>query len=92
MLATFFDTYLPETRRRSKNTILSYADGFVVLFRCFREVKGKVNYFLNLKDLTPRLVDEYVLWMQNTMCYSAATQEQRLAVMNFIRKFPHTRA
>lgn len=91
LLATFFDTYLPETRRCSKNTISSYADGFAVLFRFFREVKGKANYLINFKDLTPQLFDEYILWMQNTMCYSAATQKQRLAAVNSFLKYASRR-
>ncbi len=90
-LAAFFDTYLPETRRCSKNTISSYADGFVMLFRFFREVKGKANYLINFKDLTPQLFDEYILWMQNTMHYSAATQKQRLAAVNSFLKYASRR-
>lgn len=90
-LAVFFDTYLPETRRCSKNTISSYADGFVILFRFFREVKGKANYLINFKDLTPQLFDEYILWMQNTMHYSAATQKQRLAAINSFLKYASRR-
>lgn len=90
-LAVFFDTYLPETRGCSKNTIASYADGFSILFRFFYEVKGKANYLINFKDLTPQSFDEYILWMQNTMHYSPATQRQRLAAVNSFLKYASRR-
>jgi len=90
-LAAFFDTHLLETRGCSKNTISSYADGFVILFRFFHEVKGKANYLINFKDLTPQLFDEYILWMQNTMHYSSATQKQRLAAVNSFLKYASRR-
>lgn len=90
-LAVFFDTYLPETRGCSQNTISSYADGFVILFRFFHEEKGKANYLINFKDLTPQLFDAYILWMQNTMHYSAATQKQRLAAVNSFLKYASRR-
>ena len=39
-LAEYFNIYLPINKKCSKNTISSYADGFVALFRFFKEIKG----------------------------------------------------
>lgn len=90
-LATYFDEYLPTIRRCSANTISSYADGFVVFFRFFEEQKGRKHYLIDYKDLTPQLIDEYVLWMQNTMKYSASSQKQRIAAISTFLKYASRR-
>lgn len=39
-LAEYFNIYLPINKKCCKNTISSYADGFVALFQFFKEIKG----------------------------------------------------
>ena len=90
-LSTYFDEYLPAVRRCSERTINSYADGFIILFRFFQEEKGEKHYLIDYKDLTPQLLDEYVLWMQNTMNYSAATQKLRIAAVSSFLKYASRR-
>lgn len=90
-LSAYFDEYLPSVRRCSEKTINSYADGFIILFRFFREEKGEKHYLIDYKDLTPQLLDEYVLWMQNTMNYSAATQKLRIAAVSSFLKYASRR-
>lgn len=42
-LSIYFDTYLPENKKCSKNTISAYADGFVLFFQFFAEKKVSSN-------------------------------------------------
>ena len=90
-LSVYFDEYLPTVRQCSEKTIRSYADGFIILFRFFQEEKKKKHYPIDYKDLTPQILDEYVLWMQNTMNYSAATQKQRIAAVSSFLKYASRR-
>ena len=64
-LAEYFNIYLPLSRKCSKNTIYSYADGFVTLFRFFKEIKYTPHYRINYSDITTKSMDEYLLWLQN---------------------------
>ena len=70
-LAEYFNIYLPINKKCSKNTISSYADGFVALFRFFKEIKGIPHYRINYSDITTKTMDEYLLWLQNEKNYSA---------------------
>ena len=48
-LAEYFNIYLPINKKCCKNTISSYADGFVALFQFFKEIKGIPHYMLTLQ-------------------------------------------
>lgn len=85
-LAIYFETYLPQNRKCSKNTIAAYADGFVAFFQFFQEKKGKAHYLIGYEDLTTQVFDEYVLWMQTERGYSPASQKQRMsALVSFLK-------
>jgi len=90
-LSKYFDTYLPQNKSCSKNTIASYADGFVVFFQFFLEAKGKKHYQISYSDMTPQTFDEFVLWMQNSKNYSAASQKQRLSALSSFLKYASRR-
>lgn len=90
-LSVYFETYLPENRKCSKNTISAYADGFVLFFRFFMEKKGKAHYLIEFSDLTPQVFDEYVLWMQNEKQYSASSQKQRMSALTAFLKYASRR-
>lgn len=90
-LATYFDNYLPLVRGCSNNTISSYADGFIIFFRFFQEEKQKKHYLIDYKDITHQVLDEYVLWMQNNMKYSASTQKQRITAISAFLKYASRR-
>jgi len=90
-LALYFDHYLPMVRNCSKNTIASYADGFVIFFRFFREEKGKKHYQIDYADITLQTMDEYVLWMQNSLKYSASTQKHRITAVSAFLKYASQR-
>lgn len=90
-LAAYFDTYLPKNKGCSHNTTASYADGFILFFRFFREKKGKPHYLIEYADLTPQVFDEFVLWMQNEQGYSAASQKQRMSALTSFLKYASRR-
>ncbi len=90
-LSSYFDDYLPLIRHCSENTIRSYADGFVIFFRFFQEEKGKKHYLIDYADITPETLDEYVLWMDNTLKYSPATQKHRITAISAFLKYASRR-
>lgn len=90
-LALYFDNYLPHVRHCSKNTIASYADGFMIFFRFFQEEKGKKHYQIDYSDITMQTLDEYVLWMQNSLKYSASTQKHRVTAISAFLKYASRR-
>lgn len=86
-LSNYFNVYLPSNKKCSKNTIASYADGFVTLFQFFKDEKCKAHYKINYSDITSKTIDEYVLWMQNKKNYSAASQKQRISSLSSFLKY-----
>lgn len=90
-LAFYFDNYLPQVRHCSMNTIASYADCFVIFFRFFQEEKGKKHYQIDYSDITLQTLDEYVLWMQNSLKYSASTQKHRVTAVSAFLKYASKR-
>ena len=86
-LAEYFNIYLPINKKCCKNTISSYADGFVALFQFFKEIKGIPHYRINYSDITIKTMDEYLLWLQNEKNYSAASQKQRISALSSFLKY-----
>lgn len=90
-LSEYFDVYLPSNKKCSKNTIASYADGFVTLFQFFKDEKSKNHYSIQYSDVTAKTMDEYILWLQNHKNYSAASQKQRIASLSSFLKYASSR-
>jgi len=86
-LAEYFNVYLLLNKKCSKNTISSYADGFVALFQFFKEIKDIPHYRINYSDITTKTMDEYLLWLQNEKNYSAASQKQRISAVSSFLKY-----
>lgn len=90
-LAEYFNLYLPSNKKCSKNTIASYADGFLTLFQFFKDEKDKPHYRINYSDITAKTMDEYILWLQNEKNYSAASQKQRISALSSFLKYASSR-
>ncbi|MBQ8243140.1 MAG: tyrosine-type recombinase/integrase [Bacteroidaceae bacterium] len=90
-LAEYFETFLPEIRHCSPNTISAYADSFVILFRFFDEYMSKTHYRIRYSDFTPKMFDEYILWMKNELHYSPASQKQRISAVTSFLKYASRR-
>jgi site-specific recombinase XerD len=89
-LAAFFDVYLPN-KNCSKNTISAYAYGFTLFFEYMESVKSRAHNLIEYSELTPRLFDDYVLWMKNEKKYSPASQKQRIAAIASFLKYASRR-
>lgn len=90
-LSSYFDDYLTLVRHCSRNTASAYADSFVVFFRFFREEKNKNHYLIDYSDITPQMMDEYILWMQNSLKYSASSQKHRVTALSAFLKYASRR-
>lgn len=86
-LAEYFNVYLPSNKKCSKNTIASYADGFLALFQFFKDEKNKPHYRINYSDITAKTMDEYILWLRKEKNYSAASQKQRISALSSFLKY-----
>jgi site-specific recombinase XerD len=78
-LTGFLSRYLPGQRNLSTNTIASYRDAFK-LFLLFCETDRKIKADkVRMSDITPELLTEYLVWLEQVRHCSAATRNQRLA-------------
>ena len=90
-LAAYFDVFLPQNKNCSQNTITAYAYGFASFFEFMSQKMGVEHYKIDYDILTPKLFDDYVLWMQNEKSHSAATQRQRMAALTSFFKYASRR-
>ena len=90
-LSAYFNTYLPENKKCSKNTIAAYTDGFSLFFEFMYEKKSRLHYQIDYSEFTPQLFDEYILWMKNVKKYSPSTQKQRMAAITSFLKYASRR-
>lgn len=77
-LSAFFTKYLPGERGLSANTISSYRDTFLLLFRYLRDEKGMRIERLQLKDFHKDLVRDFLDWIENSRHCSSTTRNIRL--------------
>lgn len=90
-LAAYFDVHLPEVRHCSVNTVKSYADAFAVLYDYFDETQGIPHYKIQYKHFTPKMLEEYTLWLMRERCYGAASVKARLSALNSFFKYASRR-
>jgi len=90
-LAAYFGVHLPEVRNCSMNTIKSYANAFAVLYDYFDEKRGVPHYKIDYKDFTPKLLEEYILWLVRERNYSAASVKARISALNSFLKYASRR-
>lgn len=75
----FLSRYLPGQRNLSTNTIASYRDAFK-LFLVFCETDRKMKADkIRMSDITPELLTEYLVWLEQVRHCGVATRNQRLA-------------
>ncbi len=90
-LGEYFNTFLPDIRRVSRNTISSYADSFAIFFQFLYETKGLQHTLVTYKHLTPALFDEFSLWMLNSRKYSGSSIRQRMTALSSFLKYASRR-
>ena len=85
-LSRFLTNYLAGERDLSAQTITSYRDAIRLLLTWFRDVGGTRPEKLRLADLDRARVLSFLDWLEAERGNSAATRNQRLAVIkSFVR-------
>lgn len=80
-ISSFLSDYLPCQRKLSQNTVHSYRDTFILLFRFFDE-KGIKTEKITFDHITYENVTDFMKWLENTRQCSDLTINQRLAAIH----------
>jgi site-specific recombinase XerD len=86
-LSKFLTGYLAGERDLSPQTIASYRDAIRLLLTWFRDVQGTPPEKLRLADLDRARVLSFLDWLQAERGNSAATRNQRLAVIKSFARY-----
>ena len=87
LLTEFFDSYLPDTKGVSENTIRSYKAALRIFFIFLEEEKGIPAGKVTFSVLDSSIVDEFLSWIETTRGCSKQTRNQRLAALSSFAKF-----
>jgi len=90
-LGEYFETFLPDIRKASKNTISAYADSFTIFFLFLQDEKGLPHHLITYKHLTAALFDEYLLWLRNERKYSDSSILNRMSAVTAFLKYASRR-
>ena len=86
--AKFFTDHLAAERAASPRTIASYRDAIKLLLIWFKDAERMPPERLRLADIDRPRVLRFLDWLQTERCCSAATRNQRLAVIkSFCRRY-----
>jgi len=81
-LTRFFSEYLAGIRNLSKNTIMAYRDTYRLLLLFCHEVCSIPPEKLTIAMIEPKLVIQYLGWLQTKRKCSISTRNQRLAAIH----------
>lgn len=85
-LTAFLEHYLPELKNVSANTVSSYCDTFRLFLAYCQDREGMKVECFKLSNLTPEIVDRFLLWLEEERNNGTATRNQRLAAIHsFVR-------
>jgi site-specific recombinase XerD len=87
ILAEFFNSYLPNTKGLSVNTITSYQYAFQLLFEYLNLAKELPPEKVTFRSLTGGVIEEYLCWLESSRKCSAKTRNLRLAAISSFAKF-----
>lgn len=86
-LSTFLNSYLPNEKGVSSNTVKSYSYTFILLIGFMRDVK-KINiHRLSFKHLNKDIIVNFLDWLQSERSCCDATRNQRLAAISSFIKY-----
>ena len=80
-LAKFFTDHLAGERAASERTTASYRDAMKLLLTWFKDTQRIPPEKLRLADIDRTRVLQFLEWLEMERCCSAATRNQRLAVI-----------
>ena len=86
-LADYFDTYLPDVKGYSDNTITSYQYAFQLLFDFLYEEKGLPPEKVTFDSLSNDVLLEYLAWLENKRGCSPATRNLRRSAISSFAKY-----
>ena len=91
VLEDYFETYLPYSRGLSNNTINSYKQSFLLLFRFMIEIKDVAASDIKFSDLTYETLLEFFKWLEVNRSCKAATRNQRLSALSAFSEYAQNR-
>jgi site-specific recombinase XerD len=86
-LADYFETYLPEVKGFSDNTITSYQYAFRLLFDFLFEEKGLTAEKVTFNNLSNESLLEYLAWLENKRGCSPVTRNLRRTAISSFAKY-----
>ena len=86
-LKEFFQVYLPETRKLSPRTIITYKYCFIKLFNFFNQSKNIKSDKILLDMFNVELVEEFINWLLNNENNTETTINNRLTTIKSFFRF-----
>lgn len=90
-LEYFVNTYLPETKGLSPNTVLSYKTTFMLLITFMYSVKGIKADMITFQSLTVDILSDFLNWLEIERICSASTKNQRLSALYSFSEYAQNR-
>ena len=87
-LAKFFTDHLAGERAASPKTVASYRDAMKLLLTWFKDAEHIPPERLRLVDIDRPRILRFLGWLETERCCSAATRNQRLAVIKSFAATP----
>lgn len=86
-LSDYFESYLPEVKGLSENTIISYQYAFQLLFDFLYEEKGLLPEKVSFHSLSEEVLLEYLAWLENKRGCSPITRNLRRTALSSFAKY-----
>ena len=86
-LSEFFDTYLPDTRGLSENTIRSYKNAFRLLLEYIHAKQGLFPEKVEFRHLEKGTIEDWLNWLCAERGCSSKTRNHRLSVLVTFARF-----
>lgn len=91
VLRNYIETYLPDTKGLSNNTIKSYKATFRLLFEFFKVVYKLEPDQISFSSLDYDHLNAFLLWLESNRNDSASTRNQRLSALSSFSKYAQSR-
>lgn len=82
LLSGFLADYLTVQKNLSSNTVSSYRDTFVLVFKFMQSEKMISPEKLTIEDFNATSIKDFLSWIENTKKCSVSTRNQRLAALH----------
>ena len=82
LLSSYFLKHLPSHTGYSRNTVSSYRDTFVLLFRYHEQVYGKKASTIQFSCITKEYIEAFLVWLETERSYTVSSRNQRLAAIH----------